>query len=307
MDKEGRVSLPLLIKIANPGAVLLCALAPSAVGVILSYERRGELPAFFTLVVVLIPLLFNAGVNLLNDYYDFVRGNDTASSIAGETDAPLVFLKIENPRPTLRAGLVCLGIGAFLGIYVALHTGVEPLVIGCIGAAAAVSYSAGRTPLSHLPLGEAVAGFVMGGLIPLGVFSALTGIIDYWTLYKSVPMMLMVAQLMFVNNTCDMEKDTAAGRRTLPILIGRRRAKKLCAVMTVVWAAQMLHVEAVWFPRGIFVILLMLFFKRKAFVRMCGGERVRESRERDIAAVAEVSFSVAVFLPLSFLVDIFCR
>ena len=37
--------------------------------------------------------------------------------------------------------------------------------------------------------------------------------------------LLVVSQFMLENNTCDMERDYAAGRRTLPMYLGRTRAK----------------------------------------------------------------------------------
>jgi len=301
----GRITLPILINIANPGAIILSALAPAIIGVVLAYERVGRLPVFFTIIVVMIPLLFNASIDLLNDYYDFVRGNDTSENIVDEADAPLAYNNITDVKPVLWAGLGCLFIGVLLGIYVVLQTGAVPLIIGCIGAITVLTYSAGKLPLSYLPIGEIVAGFVMGGLIPLGVFSALTGTIDYWVLYKSIPMMLIVAHFMLVNNTCDIERDEQVGRRTLPILIGREKAKKLCTLMTAVWVIQMLHVVLAWYPLGTPAIIIMLLLFGKAFIGMCKGERTTDTKLKDVGHVAGAAFGVAIFLPIAFLIQIF--
>ncbi len=301
----GRITLPILINIANPGAIILSALAPAIIGVVLAYERVGRLPVFFTIIVVMIPLLFNASIDLLNDYYDFVRGNDTSENIVDEADAPLAYNNITDVKPVLWAGLGCLFIGVLLGIYVVLQTGAVPLIIGCIGAITVLTYSAGKLPLSYLPIGEIVAGFVMGGLIPLGVFSALTGTIDYWVLYKSIPMMLIVAHFMLVNNTCDIERDEQVGRRTLPILIGREKAKKLCTLMTAVWVIQMLHVVLAWYPLGTPAIIVMLLLFGKAFIGMCEEERTTDTKLKDVGHVAGAAFGVAIFLPIAFLIQIF--
>ena len=59
---------------------------------------------------------------------------------------------------------------------------------------------------------------------------------------------------MMTNNTCDIEKDIEASRRTLPVLLGRERARALYHALMVVWVLAILAIVAIWFPRGIVVL-----------------------------------------------------
>ena len=301
----GRLTLSILIDCCTPGAIWLSALAPAVLGVFLAMETGVSLSVPLVAVVLLIPVLFNASINLINDYYDYIQGNDTNENIFGETDAPLAYNKIDNPKPVLWVGFLCLLVGGLLGIYVVIQAGLTPLIIGVIGAISVLTYSGWKNSVSYLPIGEPVAGFVMGGLIPLGVYSTLTGQIDWMLLYKCIPMMLIVSQFMLVNNTCDMERDTAVGRRTLSIVIGRQHIHKVAAIFTFVWIFTMLHVSIFWYTIGSPIIIIMIIALRKHFVKIYTGQRLRKTKIEDVLNMVIVATAVGILYPLSILVHIF--
>ena len=112
-------------------------------------------------------------------------------------------------------------------------------------------YSAGKTPLSYLPLGELVSGSVMGGLIPLASYQALTGMLDARVLLWAVPTIIGVGLIMFTNNTCDLEKDGEAGRHTLSVMLGRKRSLTLYHALVYVWIVAIVVLVAVFFPEGL--------------------------------------------------------
>lgn len=300
----GKLTLPIIIDCCTPKAIWLSALAPAVLGVFFAMETGVSLSAPLVAIVILIPVLFNASINLINDYFDYIKGNDTAENIYGNSDAPLAFNKIQNPKPVLWAGFLCLLIGSLLGIYVINQAGVKPLIIGGIGALAVLTYSGWKTSVSYLPIGEPVAGFVMGGLIPLGVYTSLTGTIDWFILYKSIPMMLIVSQFMLVNNTCDMERDKAVGRKTLSIVIGRENAHKVAACFTFLWIFTMLHVSLFWYTLGSPIIIAMIVKLRKQFVTIYTGPRLSTTKIPDVWNMVQVATGVGVFYPVSILLHI---
>lgn len=300
----GKLTLSVMIDCSTPGAIWLNALAPAVLGVFFAMETGVLLSVPLVAVVILIPILFNASINLINDYYDYVQGNDTNENIYGEGDAPLAFNKITNPRPVLYVGLACLLFGGLLGIYIIFQSGFVPLIIGCIGVIAILTYSGWKTSVSYLPISELVSGFVMGGLIPLGVYASLTGQIDWLILYKCIPMMLIVSQFMLVNNTCDMERDKNVGRKTLSIVIGRKNAHKVAALFTFIWIFTMLHVSIFWYTIGCPIIIAMIIVHRKKFTKIYTGQRLKETKIEDVWNMVQVATSVAIFYPISILVHI---
>lgn len=203
-----------------------------------------------------IVVLMQSAVNTFNDYYDYVKGTDSADDNVDASDAVLVYNDID-PKAALRLAVGFLVVAFALGIYAIVKAGFVPLVIALIGALFVVLYSAGKSPISYLPLGEAVSGIVMGGLIPLAVYQVITGVLDFTMLAIAIPAIIGVGLIMLTNNTCDIERDIPANRKTLPVLLGRDRALKLYHALLVVWAADIVVNVAIWFTPGLIVVPFM--------------------------------------------------
>ena len=295
--QPGRVTLRLAIATTTPGAVLMTGLAPAVFGLLLAVEAVGPVPVLPALALLLIPSLMNAAVASLNDYFDYRSGNDTPENAVSEADAPLAWNRVADPKPVLYFALGLLGAAALLGLYVVLRCGPLPAYVGLAGAVIGLSYSGVGKGSSYLPIGEPLAGFTLGGLVPLGVYAALTGRLDALLLWKAVPMMLIVSEFMLSNNTCDMERDRAVGRKTLPILIGRERAERLARVSIVFWLLQLLSVLAVWYPIGLAVMLPTLWLCRRGVRGAMLLPRTRETKTPSTGALALLAIGVSAGYP----------
>ncbi len=175
-------------------------------------------------------VLMQSAINTLNDYQDFKSGLDTAETILDETDASLIYNQI-NPQSALRFALVLLALAAVCGGIVVWLSSLMLLVWGLIAAAAVVLYSFGPKPISSLPLGEVVSGVVMGGILTPATFYAMTLNFTPFILAVALIPVIAIAQIMQTNNTCDIERDIAVGRKTLPSIIGEQRSRVLNAAL----------------------------------------------------------------------------
>lgn len=296
---ERKMTLQIAVNMTTPPAVLLSATAPALLGILLAIESVGRIPPVLTVCLLLIPTLMNAAVDVLNDYFDYISGNDSHENIVSESDAPLAYHQVENPKPALWFGIGLFVIASLMGTYVIAVSGMLPAIIGVVGGIVAITYSGTKVATSYLPIGEPLAGFTMGGLIPLGVYAALTGEIDGLILYKAIPMMLIVSQFMLINNACDMERDKIAGRRTLPIVIGQKNAQTLANILNLIWMVQLFHVVITWYSYGVMIILGMLLIIWKNYRRTFQMERTHENKIPVTAALACVAAGVAVAYPLA--------
>ncbi|MEF9959205.1 MAG: prenyltransferase [Niameybacter sp.] len=114
------------------------------------------------------------------------------------------------------------------------------LMMGLLGAVAALTYSLGPKPYIVYPIGEAVSGFLVGGVSSwISTYLQVGAITTEGFLYAVIPMMMTVF-LMSTNNTSDYEKDKGS-RTTLPHVIGFRNSIKLiipeAVVMVLSWIA----------------------------------------------------------------------
>lgn len=235
-----------------PAAIMPCLVAAAA-----AYAGTGTLSVTMTCALLVICILMQAAVNTLNDYFDYVKGTDSKEDNVDPSDAVLVYNNV-NPRAALTLAVGMLIAAFLLGIYAIVVAGWIPLVIALIGALIVFLYSGGKTPISYLPIGEAVSGIVMGGLIPLACYQVLTGSLSALMIVWAIPTIIGVGLIMLTNNTCDVEKDVEAQRKTLAVLLGRNRARRLYHALVFVWIAAIVAVVAVWFPGGLVVMPFML-------------------------------------------------
>ena len=234
-----------------PAAIMPTLVAVSAASNVCS------LSVSMCLTLLLIVILMQSAVNTFNDYYDYVKGTDSAEDNVEESDAVLVYNDI-NPKSALRLAIGFLVLAFALGIYAIVKAGIIPLIIALVGALFVVLYSAGKSPISYLPLGEAVSGIVMGGLIPLAVYQVITGVLDFRVLLWAIPTIIGVGLIMFTNNTCDIERDIPAGRKTLPVVLGRDKARSLYHAALLLWTIDMIVNVGIWFTPGLIVVPFML-------------------------------------------------
>jgi 1,4-dihydroxy-2-naphthoate octaprenyltransferase len=169
-------------------------------------------------VGMLVSLLFlQLGAHLINDYYDYLRSIDTSNALG---PGGLIQQGLVKPTSILISGLVLLGLGAVTGLIVASAGGVILYVFGLIGVLCAYFYSAPPRALSSLGLGELVAFLLFGPLITMGAYAVQAGHIASNTFVYSLPLGLIAAAIIHLNNVRDMEGDVLASKHTIASFIG---------------------------------------------------------------------------------------
>ena len=214
-------------------AYLLLPLVPVCVGSVLAWLQTvstktpfGRFHTTHFIGMLLAILLIQIGANLVNDYYDYLRGIDTSNALG---PGGLIQQGLSKPTRVLSLGLGALAFGAVIGIIVAAAGGPLVYLLGAIGLLCAYFYSATSRSLSALTLGELVGFFLFGPLITLGAYlvMAQTGHIDRAILSYSIPLGLLATAAIHANNMRDIEDDTHANRRTLASILGIRWSRWL--------------------------------------------------------------------------------
>jgi 1,4-dihydroxy-2-naphthoate octaprenyltransferase len=99
------------------------------------------------------------------------------------------------------------------------------IVIGVASIACGVAYTGGPFPLGYNGLGDLFV-FVFFGLVAVGAtFFVQTGEVTVNAILAAIPVGLLAANILVVNNYRDVETDRAAGKRTLVVRFGRGAAR----------------------------------------------------------------------------------
>ncbi len=200
---------------------LPAAVAPVLVGSALAW-RVGAFDAAAAALCLGFALLVQIGTNFANDYFDFVKGADTAARV--------------GPRRAVAAGLVApaamrnamwaVFAAAFvLGLSLIAWGGVWLLAIGVASILCGIAYTGGPWPLGYNGLGDVFV-FLFFGLVAVGAtFFVQAGHVSVDAVLAAIPIGLLAANILVVNNYRDVETDAVAGKRTLVVRFGRRAAR----------------------------------------------------------------------------------
>lgn len=289
-----RMALNLAAPHTWPAAIMPVLVAVCAAAV------HGSVSVTMSFALLVIVVLMQSSVNTFNDYYDYVKGTDSAEDNVDPSDAVLIYNNV-NPRSALMLAVGFLAVAFALGIYAIVVAGWIPLVIALVGALFVVLYSAGSSPISYLPLGEAVSGIVMGGLIPLASYQVLTGVLDFTVLVWAIPTIIGVGLIMFTNNTCDIERDIPAGRKTLPVLLGRERAVTAYRAALVIWVLAILVIVGIWFTNGLVIAPFMLLASYPLLKALFANPFTPERRLQAMPQILSVNITLGAFYAASIL------
>ena len=292
MAKHNPLTLKMAINLAAPHT-WPAAIMPTLVALCVA-SNSTPLSVTMSLTLLVIVTLMQSAVNTFNDYYDFVKGSDSADDYVDPSDAVLVYNDVD-PKAALKLAIGMLVCAFVLGIYAIVKAGFVPLVIALIGALFVVLYSAGKSPISYLPLGEAVSGIVMGGLIPLAVYQVVTGKLDFAMLLLAIPTIIGVGLIMFTNNTCDIERDVPSGRKTLPVLLGRDAAVRWYHIAVIVWIVDIIINVAVVAKPGLIVVPFMLLAAYPLVKALFANPMTPERRLQAMPQILSVNIVLGAF------------
>ena len=244
-----RGTLRLWLLAARP-RTLPAAVAPVLVGTSLaaSEDEFRVLPFAAALVG---SVFIQIGTNLSNDYSDARRGADSDDRLG---PVRVTAGGLMPPKRVLVGTYVAFGIAVAAGLYLAAVAGWELLVVGAASILAGVLYTGGPRPYGYEGLGELFV-FVFFGLVAVaGSYYVQTEELRWEAFALALPVGLLAAAILVVNNVRDIDTDSRAGKRTLAVKLGRDRARFVfVAMVTLAFAAP----AATWAVGGLSAWLLL--------------------------------------------------
>jgi 1,4-dihydroxy-2-naphthoate octaprenyltransferase len=200
---------------------LPAAVAPVLVGSALA-GRDGKFDPAAAGLCLGFALLVQIGTNFANDYYDFVRGADTAARVGPRR---AVAAGLIAPATMKRAMLAVFAAAFACGLGLLAWGGPWLLAIGVASIVSGYAYTGGPWPLAYVGLGDVFV-FLFFGLVAVGgTYFVQAGQLTPDAVLAGVPIGLLAANILVVNNYRDAETDAVAGKRTLVVRLGRGAAR----------------------------------------------------------------------------------
>lgn len=198
-------------------------LGASVVPVLVGAAAAPEPVPWRVLLALVVAVALQVGVNFANDFSDGVRGVDV-----DRVGPPrLTATGLVEPRRVAAAAGLSLAAAAAAGAALALTTRPWLLAVGAACLLGAVLYSGGPRPYASFAAGEVAVFLFFGPVAVAGTALVAAGGVTSAAWWASVPVGLLAATLLLANNLRDLESDSAAGKRTLAVRLGRAGAARL--------------------------------------------------------------------------------
>ncbi len=202
---------------------LPAAVAPVLVGTALAQAEDVFHPLRFAAALI-GSVFIQIGTNLSNDYSDARRGADTDDRLG---PVRVTAGGLMPPRQVLTGTYVAFGIAVAAGAYLAAVAGWQLLLVGVASILAGVLYTGGPRPYGYEGLGELFVFLFFGVVAVAGSYFVQTEELRWEAFALAVPVGMLASAILVVNNIRDIETDRRAGKRTLAVKLGRRRAVML--------------------------------------------------------------------------------
>jgi 1,4-dihydroxy-2-naphthoate polyprenyltransferase len=212
-------------------ATLPAAVVPVLVGAAAALAEGVSFRPLVFAMTLLCSILIQIGTNFANDYSDFLKGADHEGRLGPVrvTQSGLI-----SQSEVKRGILIAFGLAVLIGLYLASIGGWPIVAIGVFAVLSGLAYTGGPFPLGYHGLGDVFVFVFFGVVAVTGTAYLQTERWSSLALLLSIPIGLLVTNILVVNNLRDLPTDIAAGKRTLATRIGDRATRLQYAIFMAV-------------------------------------------------------------------------
>jgi len=213
---------------------LTVTVVPVILGAVVACRETGHMNWFNFLLTLLGGCFIHLGLNLCNDYYDHVSGNDEANRhpTPFSGGSRVIQDRLLPARAVLFASLMFFILGAMIGLYLNhVLPGNVILWIGVLGVCVAVFYTAPPLSLGYRGFGEIFVALGFGPLLVCGSYYVQKQSLSIHPVWASIPVGILAALVLYINEFPDYSADSAVNKNTIVVKMGRENAAALFSVI----------------------------------------------------------------------------
>jgi 1,4-dihydroxy-2-naphthoate octaprenyltransferase len=209
---------------------LLASLIAAGNGMALAFWKYSLFDLNYALMTMAGVFCLHASIDLFNDYWDNKRGIDKATKRTKFSGGSGVIPEnLLSPRTVYKTAVVFLIAGISIGCFFVLIRGpVIALILG-FAVLAVFFYS---SKIVNFGLSELFVG-LKGALVVIGSFYVQTQVFEFSSVFIGIIIGLLSSSVLLVNSFPDFHADRLGGRRTLVILLGKKRASRIFSALVI--------------------------------------------------------------------------
>jgi 1,4-dihydroxy-2-naphthoate octaprenyltransferase len=219
--------------------------------------RLGSLHVGWLAVTVVGIVALEIAKNASGEITDFDSGTD--ASVSADDRSPfsggrrVIVDGLLTRAETRGIAALTYAVGIALGLWIAW--GCEPRVawIGVAGTALAWLYAGAPCHFAYRGWGELAVALAYGPLICSGAYLVQSHVLPWRVVLLSLPVGLLIAGFLWINEFPDYRADLAAGKRNLVVRLGRPRASRAFALILLAGFLLQLALPLFGLSRGVWL------------------------------------------------------
>ncbi len=210
---------------------LLASVIAVCLGLVINWWQNQTIDIVYAGLTFVGVIALHASIDLLNDYWDFKRHIDTKTKRTKFSGGTGVLPEgLLQPDEVYKAGVIFLIIGSAVGGYFIFEKGITIAIILAFAIISIYFYS---TRIVDSGLGEIFVA-IKGTMIVLGTFFVQTSHITIEPILGGIVVGVLSSLVLFVNSFPDFDADKAGGRKTLVIILGKKKASNAVWIFPII-------------------------------------------------------------------------
>ncbi|MCD4830729.1 MAG: 1,4-dihydroxy-2-naphthoate octaprenyltransferase [Anaerohalosphaeraceae bacterium] len=203
------------------------SIVPIFVGTAVAYSVAQTFAPLLFVLALFSMTAFQAGANIVNDYFDHLSGNDWLN----ENPTPfsggsrVIQQTLLTPSKVLWYAAFIFTLAISAGFAIAFITrSLFVILLGLVGFLGGYFYTAKPLKLGYRTFGEITIVLLFGILPVYGSYYIQTGNLDFVPLLPGVIIALLIFQIILANEFPDYNADKAADKKTIVVTFGIKKA-----------------------------------------------------------------------------------
>ena len=184
---------------------------------------------FYFTLTMLGGFLLHIGTNTSNDYYDHTSGTDEANynyMVPFSGGSRSIQMGLISAKGMLNVAIITFALSAIVGIPLIYKAGINILYLGIVGFLSGLFYTAPPFRFaSRKGMGELLIGLNFGPLMVAGSALVQTGQLLPEAFLAGLPIGLLIAAVVYMNEFPDHDSDKQTGKNTLIVVFGPEKAR----------------------------------------------------------------------------------
>ncbi len=241
---------------------LTASVVPVFVGGALAYKVGADFSWLYFILTLSGMVFAHLGINLFNDYHDYLQGADQGNRRRSPFNGGSSHLVegTEKPGTIFKMAVFSLAIAAAMGGALAflVDGGIGPIFwLALFGFLGGFFYTAPPLKFAYRGAGEIAILLNFGVLPTMGAYYVQTGSLALAPAVAGVAIGFAITNVLWINQFPDRDSDMEAGKRTLVVRMGTRRASYMYLVF-LAGSASFIALPSFWPALGPYYALGLL-------------------------------------------------